>query len=651
MVVPNNLIEQVCGEFRRFAPGLKLLIYHGDNRQKTRAGYSCLQGELTRDHEIFNGQESNKNIVVITSINTFDSRHGPQVLKTWRIKQGVSAAEAQKAYNVPDYDCNLLLKEMFENVIVDEAHSLKRPDGSYSQVIQWLKPRFYLLATATPAMNSIRDWEGYLPFVQPRIPLVVALPSNPYLADSPIAKENRLQIAAAKEYIFGQRDQLLAGTYLRELQEQCMIRRTYQTVINGECVGDMIPALLKRRIEPKFTAEAQTLYDSFAATPLRKLMRSEGTPPNHRIMWNQRSFRHLVLLSTWIGFEALLEESLREELGKIKADPDILQKWMRKVQKDRHSQNLQYELPENMNDKIELIRIICTEAPKVATVLALLSDEVATLNENIVIWTLFPGVQIFYWVILKTLGYNVDIVSSDMSAQERASITTAFGQEKKKGKILLLTYALSSFGLNLQGGSHISIHVDVAISQQIIDQADARERRFGQLLTCIAYYLSVAGTFNDRQTNNVLSKAFGTTIADLNPTIFNVSANENEDGDVEITLGANFVEADGQLTTEDSEVAQAAANIRPLSTDEVIQWILQQNRGQRIDSSFVLAERVKVEDDSQAGGDDQEGAEDDEQASVFDDSEMFFPYSVEDLYGYDGYSGFGDDEDLYGEAE
>lgn len=644
MVVPGNLIEQFCGELRKFAPDLKILIYHGDSRAKRRAGNKVINDTLTTSSAIFSGEEAIKNTVVMTTISTLDSRHGPQVLKVWRLKQkDTTTKQAVELYNTPNFKCPALIPSRFDTVVVDEAHCLKRPDSSYSQVVQWLQPNFTLLATATPAMNSNNDWEGYLPFVQPRPGHApgVATPGNPYLTDSQAPVSSILDPVKANEYIFSNRDQLQKGAFLRALQEQCSISRTYTTTINGEKVGNALPPLHKRRIDTSFSKAAQKLYKKWAAAPLRKLIRSEGSPPNNRIMWNQKNFRKLVLLATWLGFEAISDDVLSENLSTIKKDPSILQKWMMKVQKQRQAIGLEYDLPDDMNDRIALVQKICTEAPKVSIVLALLSDEVATLKENIVIWTLFPGVQIFYWVILKALGYDVEIVSSDMPAQERNAITTAFGQQKGQSKVLLLTYALSSFGLNLQGGCHIDIHADVAISQQITEQARARIRRFGQLLACISYALSVKNTFNDRQVSNVLSKAFGTAISSLNPTIFNVTAKENEDGDVQINLGDQFVEADGELTTAGSDEAKAATKVRPLDSEGVVNWILARSQGKSYETG--LERNAGIESDSDEDEDEDDDVKMEGEAGAIPEGLEEYVNATEDddLYGAGDAAAFG----------
>ena len=50
------------------------------------------------------------------------------------------------------------MHQLFEIVIADEAHNLKDMKSQQLQTIDWLKPSFHLLITATLYPNSVKDW-------------------------------------------------------------------------------------------------------------------------------------------------------------------------------------------------------------------------------------------------------------------------------------------------------------------------------------------------------------------------------------------------------------------------------------------------------------------------------------------------------------
>ncbi|KAF7950918.1 uncharacterized protein EAE97_002470 [Botrytis byssoidea] len=90
LVVLPELIEQWATEIKKFSEDFKVLIYHGGELTSNFGVHEKIsakptKGKLTRDHPIFNGDEENSRVVVITSVVTMLSRHGPTALKNYRM--------------------------------------------------------------------------------------------------------------------------------------------------------------------------------------------------------------------------------------------------------------------------------------------------------------------------------------------------------------------------------------------------------------------------------------------------------------------------------------------------------------------------------------------------------------------------------------
>lgn len=592
MVVPSNLIKQVYDECKRFAEGYDILAYHGDSRKKYIDGMKMVDGELHQTHSLFSGSQANMRKIIVTSHATMNSRHGPSKLKIWRLKQRDEvASQADALENSMDTRCPHMLEGRFFMVVIDEAHLIKREKGKWAQTMLWLQPHFYLLATATPAINSIQDWAGYLPFLQPRAEpkdlekTTTDESLNPYIKDSQLDPLCRLDPAVANKHIFKNRNAIAAGAHVKELQKVCTVRRGYATKVNGQACGEALPSLFRRHLQPKFSVEAQKLYKRYSREPTRYLVKRMKN--SNKVVWNQKNFRHLVLLTTWLGFEAILEDVKSEHLEEMRKDPNkTLWRWLTKVKAFRESQGDTYDLPKNQNDIVSLLKLLCADSPKLKMLLALVGDEVVTHRENLVLWTMYPAQQIFLWVVLKKLKINAIVITSDMELEERRRLIADFNTEANTSKVIILTYALSATGLNLQFSSHINQHFDVPLSQPIIEQADHRQRRIGAKKHVISYSLSVPNTFNDRQLQNIIAKALPSIVSGLNETLVGVDVATDEFGDLTVEMDVLYCLADGVLTPRDSPMAQAAAVVKNLEIEEFMREVLRIQQGEEVNFDF-----------------------------------------------------------------
>ncbi|TGO54952.1 hypothetical protein BCON_0099g00160 [Botryotinia convoluta] len=86
LIVLPELIEQWATEIKGLSEDFRVLIYHGDERACNFGSHEKIsarstKGKLTQDRPIFNGDEQTSRVVVITSVVTLRSRHGPAALE------------------------------------------------------------------------------------------------------------------------------------------------------------------------------------------------------------------------------------------------------------------------------------------------------------------------------------------------------------------------------------------------------------------------------------------------------------------------------------------------------------------------------------------------------------------------------------------
>lgn len=151
------------------------------------------------------------------------------------------------------------MHQLFEFVVADEAHNLKDMESQQSKAIHWLKPSFYLLITATPCPNGVRDW-SYNRFIETPIDLSVDtrvndLLVNPYedRFDDTAMVPARFTAQQEDDWIHNKdNNDIKRGEWLRKIWRECLIRRTNSSRIpfdNGIMVGQSIPKLSAVRVK------------------------------------------------------------------------------------------------------------------------------------------------------------------------------------------------------------------------------------------------------------------------------------------------------------------------------------------------------------------------------------------------------------------
>jgi hypothetical protein len=166
------------------------------------------------------------------------SRHGPQKLATYRLSKKKWTAEATKtAAQKPDRRWEGDLENAFEQIAIDEAHLIKKPDTAAHTTVAWLNASFHILVTASVLPNGVDDWLGFQKFIDinrnlwdpanlARLGVTTAV--NPYeqLEGHP-ARVLGMTTEAAERYIIGPNaDGTKQGYYLSQIWKECLIRQT-----------------------------------------------------------------------------------------------------------------------------------------------------------------------------------------------------------------------------------------------------------------------------------------------------------------------------------------------------------------------------------------------------------------------------------------
>ncbi|PQE30459.1 hypothetical protein CJF32_00009252 [Rutstroemia sp. NJR-2017a WRK4] len=151
-----ELIDQSVDEISRFSTRFKVYPYYTSHRK------SAKKQEANKTPPYLVPKEDKSDVVVVTSLITPCTRHGPASLKAWRINhKDWSSIQADAD---PEWEHSLA--GLFDFLTVDEAHILKNEDSQSHITVSWLNVRFLIMATATVLSNSVKDFTGYIKFVE-----------------------------------------------------------------------------------------------------------------------------------------------------------------------------------------------------------------------------------------------------------------------------------------------------------------------------------------------------------------------------------------------------------------------------------------------------------------------------------------------------
>ena len=101
-------------------------IYYGDGRDK-RAGGAILQS-LSRKDSWFDGNPERSWVIIITSYQTLNIRHGRKAQSAWQ-----RGRKQKPTPRSPDLDWDKCLVGLFHTVVLDEAHMIRNLDPRVPQ--------------------------------------------------------------------------------------------------------------------------------------------------------------------------------------------------------------------------------------------------------------------------------------------------------------------------------------------------------------------------------------------------------------------------------------------------------------------------------------------------------------------------------------
>ncbi|KAH8746169.1 P-loop containing nucleoside triphosphate hydrolase protein [Hyaloscypha sp. PMI_1271] len=597
IVVLPELITQTYNSLHNFSGNLKGLVYYDDNRSTKSAREYRVEGLLKNTNALFNGDLTNEDYGIITTLPTLRNRHGPQALYEWRKEVlNMTSQQAKAMWNIPDPNWPGLLRNCFEIVCIDEAHTIKNMDTAGHTTIAWLNAEYHLLITASVLGNRLSDYIGFARLIQPSPDQLatdanfqqwsIDKTTNPFeLADNHPGAILRQSLSYIDKYITSEKNKNYTernSLYLRKVWEQVLIRRTYASPNPAkphQNIGQDLPGLYTRRIVCSFTKEEQEAYDKLAELPMRKLIIK--LPHTDQLAWNRKFSRLLTLLSTWIGWHYIEKEYGAKTIVEWKRLDHLLWRFCVMFHRGMRKQGLtpNFDIPAK-DDIAAQLSIICMGSPKIRATLRIIAELVILNNYKLTMWSSLPANQVLLHAILEALNIGHATFTADLDRSERDEEVRQF-TENESCMVWNGGYYVGSYGLDLQPQAHHSCEWDGPPTKAHKDQAIGRLRRFGQRFNVEHFELYVTGSFQTRVIISTMEKAVPCALAELSINISKKHDNINNNN-IELDIGTWYLSPDGDLISEfDAGAANlAAADQTPLLPDEFIHALQEMGRGE-----------------------------------------------------------------------
>ncbi|PWY66464.1 putative DNA repair helicase rad5,16, partial [Aspergillus heteromorphus CBS 117.55] len=533
IIVPPHLIDQWMDEIMSITEEFQVLLYYGDARRQVG---SYIKDKLTKKHEIFKGGLESARTIVVTSYQTWEARHGPQAVKAW-------CGSKKKPYNPanphmpPDFPGNL--NGRFGVAVFDEAHMLRNRESGISFACTWLRAGFRILLTATPFYNDVRDFLGYIGLLLRSNPAAKATFTSSrvrQIVEAPPGTEDE-RLLCSQEFVTKHilskevQDTNTISYRLRKILQRLMIRRTQGSALpigSTNKIGADIPPAFKKVLTPSFEPEEFAAYQAYEAVNRRNIFIMDREKPSHA-HWHMGRLRKLIMGSSWLGFinveSSLPASAVVESLGAVRRHewiacvrPSLEAKTL--VEKNtvkgfytrtREHHHTKISLSNSDGDAIQLdtggLEWLLRGAPKMRAMLPIIRDQVFLKQEKSLVWTYFPGEEVYISAVLTEAGVDHAVIHAGLTARERSIIVKSFTRDPDKCMVLVMSYLVSSAGLNLQNLCR-NLHLfSPATSKAVKDQSVGRALRVGQTRTVFVYEYCVPKTFNVYLAERSMQKA------------------------------------------------------------------------------------------------------------------------------------------------
>lgn len=523
--------------------------------------------------------------------------------------------------------------DCFDRIVADEAHNLKSTYAETHAVVLSMTYKAIWFLTATPYLNKVSDFGGYLHLmwseewakdlpqsdaspkedgedgvddvddvddaepvpkaldpdaIRDQYAGVVVDPDslpvhllNPrwfysllYKGDIPIRDAWKI-VPIMAQMIFLKRNFNSMATYMEDGEE---VRRP---------IGSEIPRHRVCTVELKFSSATQKEHDGFYFPLLDSLAGKGGGKEKAKLgdglpaekqeegRINFAAYRRL----SHLGFSPKLERLALMSTSKGLAEE--VRRWAAKwddggatflFNKTKRDPAV---LPPQ--DNMAMSYFLAWDSPRLQYLCHIIRKVVINDKRRLAAIARWPQSFWLVYLLLRSLGLVVDVIHAGMKPEERVAAVKKFNDSKSDSQIFLTTYSCGGIGLNLHHMCSDLVLLEPAVSVNITKQAFGRINRLGQAKEQQIWILFQQHSFNRSEEFNAAKKMINELSSEFSGS-FASYVQDAIDEAVTQHKTANSKEATvGEETIQIEAAADAEAEALITVCDRLLQAMLGQN--------------------------------------------------------------------------
>ncbi len=340
--------------------------------------------------------------VVITIYDILGRRHPRSARESWYREKKRTNPSLQPS------DWPYDLRGCFGLVILDEAHMIKRGTQSHRwRTTKSFESPLVIAATGTPIPNKDVDFAGIAGIITPADPWEdTESTADPFLRDTPLSRRLQCTERGIRDFIGPLTDdEEERGRRLQSVFKQCLLRRTYATVIDGKPIGASIPEMKVYSVPLKASSAEQVELDQYHREHEEDLFVILNDDNNLRIYMNAAKVRKLAHIATWAPFHYM--DWSATELKRFQPVNANLRSVLTSL-RARYPQMLDYDPEQGTED--ELLQRVAAKSPKIRYLCLLIAIIVLVLRTKVVLWVHYPWPQ--YLLFLGCNSYPFPLLTS-----------------------------------------------------------------------------------------------------------------------------------------------------------------------------------------------------------------------------------------------
>lgn len=507
VICPLSVLSSWMTELAKWAPGLKVIRFHGPVKERTRlkrvaVGDVDSYGNETRRHKTkVNARRTakGKEVISLDSDEDEDSREVDVVVTTYE------SYLAEQAW----------IKRAFvwRYVILDEGHKIKNDLSLVSKALQGLQAEHRLILTGTPLQNNLQELWALLHWLYPDV-------FNQQTSDLFSNSFNLSKGKYSNEVVDNSR-KLLELIMLRRMKDSPgvnlglppktevllfvpispMQRFWYMRMITRADAG-LLDDLFKgakdkeqKALELEDDAEAQLIDQHAAALASRNGELVEGS-------------------DEWEGSKDILKRTLEREEDEQDASSSR-SSWkslMNLMMQLRKISTHPYQIRNAEPDPYVTGDHVITASGKFIVLEKLVMELVVKQRKKILIFSTFTGVLNLVQEFLALRGgdgssFKVLRLDGQTSRARRNLAIRLFNNEDSEFRVLIISTKAGGLGINLATASDV-ILLDQDWNPQVTLQAEARAHRIGQVNPVTVYKLISQGTVEEQMMGRISKKLY-----------------------------------------------------------------------------------------------------------------------------------------------